>query len=49
MIISPRIRWLVKNVQGKRILDLGFVGEQEPLVHNLIKKKIQNLWWLELI
>lgn len=38
-MMNSRIEWLVNNVRGKKILDIGFVGRgQEGLkLHNLIK------------
>jgi len=36
--ISPRIKWLLKSVNGERILDIGFVGEKEPVLHRKIKE-----------
>jgi|Deesub1362A_J573_1020465.scaffolds.fasta_scaffold02187_5 ubiquinone/menaquinone biosynthesis C-methylase UbiE len=35
--MSPRIKWLLKNIKGRKILDIGFIGEYEkPFVHNKI-------------
>lgn len=33
---DPRLRWIVKNVSGNRILDIGFVA-QEAIVHKALK------------
>lgn len=39
--LSPRVKWLIKKVKGKKILDIGFVGEDsaELVVHDLLRRQ----------
>ena len=34
---SPRTHWIVKQVRGARILDIGFAGTEFPFLHYFIK------------
>jgi SAM-dependent methyltransferase len=49
--LSPRVKWLIKNVEGKKILDIGFVGEDsaEMVVHDLLRmhKPESEIWGLD--
>ena len=37
--MSPRIKWILKHINGKKILDIGFIGKYEkPFVHNMIRE-----------
>lgn len=38
---SPRVSWVLKNVKGKKILDIGFVGEEwkDANLHRLLRKQ----------
>lgn len=38
MQLSPRIKWLLENVSGGKILDIGFVGEKDPMLHRRIRE-----------
>jgi len=33
---DPRLRWIIKNVSGKRVLDIGFAA-QGAIVHKALK------------
>jgi ubiquinone/menaquinone biosynthesis C-methylase UbiE len=39
--MSPRINWIINNVTGKKILDVGFAGSEEeyPTVFKLLREK----------
>ncbi|MBI2453312.1 class I SAM-dependent methyltransferase [Candidatus Peregrinibacteria bacterium] len=40
MFLSPRVRWLLSTFEGKKALDIGFIGEAEAelTVHKLLRK-----------
>jgi|Deesub1362A_J573_1020465.scaffolds.fasta_scaffold32469_1 hypothetical protein len=37
MIESPRVKWIIEHLGKGKILDIGFVGETQPFLHQKIR------------
>lgn len=40
---SPRVKWIIRHLSRDKILDIGFVGETQPFLHQKIILALSTL------